>query len=287
MEQPTRQTLYTMKLLVIPDIHLKHKLAERIVRSVPHDKVVFLGDYFDQFGDTAHENADCAIWLKESLQDPKRIHLFGNHDISYAFGDQFACSGFTRHKHLAISNILTAEDWAKLKWWHYEDSYLFSHAGFKYQLYKSFCSKQHISSNALTAGPDQVLKILNAAETWIKNDLKSGYYSEILAAGVSRGGWNPHGGLIWCDLGEFHPIPNINQIFGHTPVKEPLVLFCFAGNFQSIAHTKVSEFNSYPMLDRKITTLNYGIDSHLRHYAIIENGQVSIHEVSNLPKASS
>ena len=39
----------------------------------------------------------------------------------------------------------------------------------------------------------------------------------ILGAGEDRGGLQKFGGPLWMDFGSLVPIPNINQIVGHTP----------------------------------------------------------------------
>jgi len=122
-------------ILVIPDLHNKIETAEKILKAREHsvDYTVLLGDYFDDFYDTPDIAANTAAWLKDSLQNPKRIHLIGNHDINYRepFSPVQKCAGFTEAKKNRINTILTPADWAKLKWFHYEPvgNWLFSHAG--------------------------------------------------------------------------------------------------------------------------------------------------------------
>ena len=73
----------TGKTLVIPDIHNDFKLAEGIIHRERPDHTVFLGDYFDDWYDTVQDAANVAKWLRESLENPDRTHLIGNHDVSY------------------------------------------------------------------------------------------------------------------------------------------------------------------------------------------------------------
>ena len=54
-----------------------------------------------------------------------------------------------------------------------------------------------------------------AMEAW--RCLTAGKPHWIWGVGRARGGSHPCGGLLWCDVHEFVPIPGINQIFGHTP----------------------------------------------------------------------
>jgi len=110
-------------ILVIPDIHNRVEIAEKILRAHEQDVdyAVLLGDYFDDFFDTVGDAADTAAWLKDSLQNPKRAHLIGNHDINYMKPDNGQrCAGFTEGKKNIINSILTPEDWAMLKWFYHE-----------------------------------------------------------------------------------------------------------------------------------------------------------------------
>ena len=79
------------KTLLVPDIHLKTYMFERIEQTViKHnvDKIVFLGDYFDEWD--CNTNAQlyfetCAL-LKEFKQKYKCVFLLGNHDVPYITG---------------------------------------------------------------------------------------------------------------------------------------------------------------------------------------------------------
>jgi len=63
------------KIIAIGDIHNHWVEAEQIASL--YDKthrIIFTGDYFDDFGDTAQDAIQTAQWLKESLDKPNRIH---------------------------------------------------------------------------------------------------------------------------------------------------------------------------------------------------------------------
>ncbi len=70
------------KLIIIPDLHNDYFTAEKIIKKENRDKVLFLGDYFDDFYDTLEDADNTAKWLTKSLQQKNRVHLIGNHDLS-------------------------------------------------------------------------------------------------------------------------------------------------------------------------------------------------------------
>ena len=113
--------------MIVPDIHNRVRLAEELIAKENPDNIVFLGDYFDDYGDTLEDATNTALWLKESLTKPNRVHLLGNHDLSY-LNPTFACSGFSEGKLYAISK--TKVDLSKLKTHHWLDKkWLCTHAG--------------------------------------------------------------------------------------------------------------------------------------------------------------
>lgn len=86
----------------------------------------------------------------------------------------------------------------------------------------------------------------------ITRSLRRGDLHPILNAGKGRGGWARCGGITWCDFNrEFKPNPLYpKQIFGHTQGHEP----------RSVGD-------------------NWCIDTKLRHYGIIEDGEFRIENV--------
>jgi hypothetical protein len=229
--------------LVIPDIHLKYPIADKILNKWSPEKIIFLGDYFDDFYDNPKKNMEMAYWLKEKTKQygDKLIKLMGNHDMHYRFMDNFLlrCSGFTPQKCVAINQVLTKEDWAEFKLFHYEDGIYFSHAGISPHIF---------------AHPIKGLTKLGL-ETQCEEALKAcenGDYSMYIGAGRSRGGRQPYGGITWLDFDdEFEPIPNINQCFGHTPHGDPQ--YSLGENSQ-----------------------NFALDTHLRHYGVLRDGGIEI-----------
>jgi len=43
-----------MRTLIVPDMHNRVDKVVRLITEIPHDRIVFLGDYFDDFHDTEH-----------------------------------------------------------------------------------------------------------------------------------------------------------------------------------------------------------------------------------------
>lgn len=197
--------------LIIPDIHLQHLKAEKIIKSVQPDFVVFLGDYFDDWGDTPEKNLETANWLVSSLDQKNRTHVFGNHDVSYAFRPYgYKCSGYTVEKDAAINSVMQ-NHWRKLRLFTYAHDYLCTHSGVTNQLYNindEFHS--HFENDCANALDDA---------------FNENSPHKLLRIGRSRGGKEPVGGIIWCDSSEFKPIKDVKQIFGHTPQRTPRELF--------------------------------------------------------------
>jgi len=199
------------RTLILSDIHNNWEKAEKIIRHEMPDKIVFLGDYFDDFGDDYRVASETAGWLVASLSIPNRTHIMGNHDTNYAFSRRsYKCSGYEAGKDYAISEIIKESDWRKLPLYAWVDNWLCSHAGVHTHFYTKYGNGKDF-------------------KTWLKETcgeaLETAFANEpakpILMAGMSRGGRELHGGIDWCDADEFIPVEGINQIFGHTPQRKP------------------------------------------------------------------
>lgn len=234
--------------IIIPDVHLRFQLVDRLLKHEQPDEVVYVGDFFDNFGDNPAMNRRQAIWLKAEMKKANRRFCWGNHDIHYAHPVRMVrCSGFSEDKSEAINQILMPEDWAHFKWFHWVDDWLVSHAG----VHPYLIPQAHRDP---------------LDPTWFKGWLEAEAHNadrglielkehDWFRAGLSRGGRAAVGGLTWCDFNdEFQPINGISQIVGHTP--------------------QIPRF-----LPRKIeynNSTNWCIDTHNKHYGWLVDGRLEI-----------
>ena len=198
-----------MRTLIIPDIHLDHETAEKIISHVNAEQIIFLGDYFDDFNDTPDQIRSTAQWLKDSTKQKNRIHLIGNHDIHY-MDSKFGCGGYAHWKLMLINEYISTDTWSKLKYYHVLDNmWLLSHAG----LHDSYVPSE------LKSKSKSRIELFENISNYFNEEIIKGWRGQswIFRAGKRRGGSQNVGGLIWCDFLEFKPVVGINQIFGHTP----------------------------------------------------------------------
>jgi len=200
-----------IRTLIIPDLHLQWQKADKIIKYEAADKIVFLGDNFDDFNDFTFTNQIMAEWVKNSLDQPNRIHIMGNHDTNYAFRDRsYKCSGYTSDKEEAINHILKHGDWRKMPLYTQVGSWLCSHAGVHNHMYEQYGN-----------GLDFYKWLKDTCNDALTNAFANKPAFPILRAGRSRDGSELVGGIVWCDANEFLGIKGINQIFGHTPQEKP------------------------------------------------------------------
>ena len=198
------------KLMVIGDIHTRYEKVERIISKYQKShKFIFMGDYFDQFGDTPELNASTAHWLKTQMEKrPDWVYLLGNHDVIYQLHFSCMCSGFSNQKKTAINEVMKIEDWNKLKYFHHENGWWFSHAGItKYWF-------QHPMSEGINI--DNIQRTIDDAVIKLK---AANHSNAIWASSHARGGNHLVGGIVWQDWEDLELIPNFKQVVGHTPLK--------------------------------------------------------------------
>lgn len=200
-----------MKTLFIGDIHNHVGEIKNLVDNWDGN-IVFVGDYFDDFGDNPTEARNTAIWLKESLTKPNRIHLMGNHDFHYylPLDSGNYCSGYSRLKHEEIRDVLNKDDWDKIKFIHRIDNIWISHAG---------VDKSWFEHPIKGFNYEVVEEIVNRC---VENT-NMGLFDrigEIWAADFYRGGQYKKGGILWNDWRNLVLYENLVQIVGHTPLKK-------------------------------------------------------------------
>jgi hypothetical protein len=221
--------------------------AEKIIRHVGADEVIFLGDYFDDFNDDVEMVRETSAWLCNSVNMPNRIHLWGNHDVHYGYSYQrFQCSGYADWKYWVIHENVERKVLDKLIWYHFLDNkFLLSHAGLH---------KLHVPEEILNLHPDRPV-FYKAIKKFLDDAIIHGFRAAanstshwVFGAGASRGGCQRVGGITWCDFErEFHPIKGLNQILGHTPQGFGTAKWCYwKGNSRVTYHPINSEWSPKP-----------------------------------------
>jgi hypothetical protein len=206
------------------------------MNTVAANKTVFLGDYFDDFGDGPKEARKTAKWLKTNLADPNKVFLFGNHDMPYRFASRiFNCPGFSMEKCMAINDILDQGDWDKIKFHHIEQGVLLTHAGLTRFYFNSLIKDESLLEQRMEEVSAEALKHAFNHEM-----------HDFFKVGFSRRGDFSYGGIFWNDFSEEFEDCGIKQICGHTP---------------DYRVRRVGE--------------SFCIDTNNCHYAIIENGEIS------------
>lgn len=204
------------EVLIIGDLHTRHEWIEELISKVKPKTTVFLGDYFDQFGDSPEQNRVTAEWLRYSIHQTGRLHILGNHDLAYCFPNvpQARCPGFTKKKLAAISSVMQPLDWAMCHMFVEHESFMITHAGIQ----------------ASYLNPMMDLSVLG---DWMSNHsqefwetMERGGEHWFLNRGESREPHSPHrfGGVVWADFSELVPLPGWNQVCGHTPSEKPRML---------------------------------------------------------------
>lgn len=249
-----------MKTIIISDIHNRFHWIEDALSSPflqPYDRVIFLGDYFDNFKDTPDDALNTAKWLKKSLHKSNRTHLYGTHDLWYRFpfNPYIKASGNTEAKYRAIQNVLSPEDWDLLRLYNYEQNYLMTHAGIHPYLIREYITRnrnifgRYIINNTIQLDTQDIAhNIVRPATEEALKRISQGSADIWLNAGFARAGLQPVGGIIWLDWDqEFEAIPYLNQILGHTEHREP--------------KENITE-----------NSKNYDLDTRSHHLGILENG---------------
>ena len=273
--------------LIIPDIHLKVNLVDRIIASVKHDKVICLGDVFDDFGDTADLIREAAKWLNKFVDNPNHIMCWGNHDQHYGFPYRsFQCSGYEDWKYFCIRDTIKSSTWDKVKWYHFLDNrWMLSHGG----LHKLNVPKDilELRSNR----PKFIATISEFLDKSIRIGLQHGSQGEsswIFNAGAGRGGNQQVGGITWCDFErEFFPVLGINQIVGHTAQAMGGVRWTFIRNKGNVEYRYNTEkpFFKPEELDDPEKSFNVDLDVHKdMHYATWNGKELKIERLSDMYK---
>ena len=207
------------KVLVIPDVHMQKQVIEvglKLAAKYRADKIVMLGDYFDDWYAMNYEYTEMIKYLKKLLRgNPTIVPLMGNHELSYL---GYPCSGFNRTMQPDVYNFLIKD--YRFAFCYAEDGVLYSHAGVTTSWLKN---NQVVTANEFRlklnkkTGPEIVEKGVDKIDSYPRSVEKLRPFSEV---GPARGGGN-NPSLLWADLTELiaDPAP-FKQVVGHTPVKQ-------------------------------------------------------------------
>ena len=157
-----------MKVLVIPDIHLKPELfdhsAKLLRAGTVADRAVCLMDIADDWGQQQNialyeETYDTAIRFARDF--PDSLWCLGNHDCSYLWqgfesGYSRAAEYTVRMKLQELRSCLPVKSASSIAYIHRIDNVLFMHGG----LSEAFV-EEHISEG-LSGNPDDVIETINS-----------------------------------------------------------------------------------------------------------------------------
>ncbi|MCC5789421.1 MAG: metallophosphoesterase [Opitutales bacterium] len=210
------------RCLILPDLHQDIAWAELVLEKEAGqaDQIVFLGDYFDsRRPDFEIASArETAAFIKEvkSRFGAGVTLLVGNHDLPYLegaphfakglpdFSPQYPCSGFDPRKGVEIFAEWDIPWLANLNLITMVQGFLLSHAG----VAPEFWPKE--------AAPEKSLvEFENRCQSAWENFRH--HHEPLFSAGLSRGGFQETGGLLWLDWDdEFTDSLPYPQIVGHT-----------------------------------------------------------------------
>ena len=258
--------------LVIGDVHHRTEMADAAISrfSGRCPQVVFLGDYFDEFGDgPLHMESTCR-WLRRSLADPARVHLIGNHELAYFLPShpQAACPGWTQAKQRVFDREMAGIPLSALKIALQVGPWLLSHAGLAAEILSEFGTED--LAGRLAQGLSRASR---------------GEPSWLFARGAVRAGHDAIGGILWLDwTREFRPTSGVHQIVGHTPVRGSArgKYLSADGVFRSLELVSPGSntlLRPLPQPGSHWTSANWCLDTRQTFAGIIEDGQLDIEAI--------
>lgn len=237
-----------VEVLIMPDIHgrtfWKDAIEQFPANEYPHLKIIFLGDYLDPYSSLdGIDNEQAYNNFEEILvkaREDKRIELLiGNHDWHYFVSLDTCRMDFARERQIERLFRDNMELFSLVKI-HKIDGckYMFTHAGISINWIYDI---ENLADNEmLNWKPSDLYPVKEEDERWIwlnkiaglsethdfeiLNECLKNYDTTFYSCVPSmisreRGGWNPHGSMIWADVHEHlysEDIPGFYQIFGHT-----------------------------------------------------------------------
>lgn len=207
-----------MRIVAIGDVHGSSEWKK--VKSENYDKIIFTGDYVDDFDRTDEEiiqNLKDIIELKKENVD-KVVLLLGNHDIQYmlwntSLFDSVRCTGFRNSYLFHLYHLFeTYKDYFQVAY--QIQNYLFTHAGISNEAWSLYFLKK-ASSKEFMGGMENSPIVYFLNRLWELKD------SSLFHIGKLRGGLSSYGSIFWADMRETvrYPLNGYHQVVGHTPVK--------------------------------------------------------------------
>lgn len=197
-----------MKYLFVGDIHNRYEIMKTIVDFGVENgyKMVFVGDYVDSFKERYSEGEKCLKLAVELCND--HIFILGNHDLHY-LDDDFIHAGYNENFRFSFNSYLKQ---LRKRFSFAIDDILVTHAGLTEKAMNFSMSEKCYKNEKLDA---------ELISSYIETECVDHSSSLLTQMGRARGGKHSVGGILWCDFyGEFAPLPNITQIFGHTMCRE-------------------------------------------------------------------
>ncbi len=202
-----------MKVLTVGDIHLKPWILDNVDNAIEKhnpDKVILLGDYFDDWDSTILDYKNMSDRLDKFIikHGDKIVLMYGNHELSYLL--PIHCSGYNYYVKDIVRDFCSRY---KLNYIFETDNIYWSHAGITQRWYDIWIR------------PD------NNKNDWNSNGLRQQKWN---SAGPMRGG-NDTPSPLWADMSELIDDPwksnkCKSQIVGHSPISEHVfhnnIVFC-------------------------------------------------------------
>lgn len=220
-----------MKIITIGDIHgydtwkkaINYSKINNEIHISQFDLIIFVGDYVD---DRIKTDMEILNNLLEIIELKKRypskvILLWGNHDVQYLLGTKkHGCSGYRPSMWFKLHSLFTENE--KLFQLAFQiDNYLWTHAGVTIGFYNfQIKNQKYVIRDGVKLEWLEIDKSGNISD--ILNFCFEARHQPIFDCGIIRDGDAKVGGPLWADFIELYkkPIPNLNQIVGHTRRKK-------------------------------------------------------------------
>lgn len=172
-----------MKIIFVGDLHGKD--CWKSIDITQYDKVVFIGDYVDDFTITQPEICEnLKAIIKLQKENPEKVVLLiGNHDAQYITDKAPKCSGYNEFWEPIYQEIFDSGNFNYFYNIDKEDgmSYLFSHAGVsnKYAHEQAKGKANMFSVGKARGGSDKVSGILWADKSETESDYSNGLHQVV------------------------------------------------------------------------------------------------------------